>query len=175
MDKEQLIYAANGWAERAKDDISELLWKFMEETGLESSDLAEMFDTDEDEILDILYGDCEISMLTLAKLIIATGSVLEIKPIEETPLDGQYECDPEDMTFDPGDLPVERILGEDDEEDEDYDSDDIDEEESNEPLVELVDDDEVDLENEIEELKEKIKKTFLRNPQLAVFFGRLIQ
>ena len=163
MDKEQLIYAANGWAERAKDDISELLWKFMEETGLESSDLAEMFDTDEDEILDILYGDCEISMLTLAKLIIATGSVLEIKPIEETPLDGQYECDPEDMTFDPGDLPVERILGEDDEE------------ESKEPLVELVDDDEVDLENEIEELKEKIKKTFLRNPQLAVFFGRLIQ
>ena len=72
-----------------------------------------------DELLRIIEGDGEMTMETLVKLVIGSGHAIEIKPVEQSELSGEYDA-----------LDIFK------------DEDEEDTRPEHEPIVELADDDE---------------------------------
>lgn len=86
MNRNNLLQAASEWTRCAKNDIRRQIKSFIDGNGTTPEEFAEAVGISEGEIYNILEGTCDVSINTFAKLLIATGNALEIKPIEETPL-----------------------------------------------------------------------------------------
>lgn len=86
MNRQILQASASEWVRQAKNDIRTKMLEFMHEVNTSRSELAYALAISEGELAQILDGNGEITLTTFAKLLIATGNVLEIKPIEESPL-----------------------------------------------------------------------------------------
>lgn len=95
MNRQKLQLVASEWTRIAKNDIRNKVNEFMRENDATPRELAYVLAISEGELEQILNGNCEISLSTFAKLLIATGNALEIKPIEETPI-GNYENIPDE-------------------------------------------------------------------------------
>lgn len=87
MDRKTLQASASEWARQAKNDIRNKVMEFMDEMDTSREELAYALAISDGELEQILSGNGEITLTTLAKLLIATGNALEIKPVEETPLE----------------------------------------------------------------------------------------
>lgn len=94
MNRQKLQALASEWTRVAKNDIRQKINDFMQETDASRRELAYMLGISDGELEQILTGNCELTISTFAKLLIATGNALEIKPIEETPI-GNYDNIPE--------------------------------------------------------------------------------
>lgn len=90
MNRNELQRLASEWVRMAKNDIRNKIMDFLREVGATPRELAYHLAISEGELQQILEGNGEITISTFAKLLIATGNALEIKPIEETPM-GDYE------------------------------------------------------------------------------------
>lgn len=90
MNREQLQRLASEWTRMAKNDIRNKVISFMREVDASERELAYVLAISDGELKQILEGNGEITLSTFAKLLIATGNALEIKPIEDTPI-GDYE------------------------------------------------------------------------------------
>ena len=87
----QILQSASGeWVRQAKNDIRNKIIEFMDEVDTTREELAYALAISEGELAQILEGNGEITLTTFAKLLIATGNALEIKPIEETPLATEF-------------------------------------------------------------------------------------
>lgn len=86
MNREQLQRLASEWVRMAKNDIRNKVISFIREVETTERELAYALSISEGEMAQILEGNGEISLSTFAKLLIATGNALEIKPIEATPI-----------------------------------------------------------------------------------------
>ena len=86
MNRQILQHSASEWVRQAKNDIRNKITEFMNEVNTSRTELAYALAISEGELAQILEGNGEITLSTFAKLLIATGNVLEIKPIEESPL-----------------------------------------------------------------------------------------
>ena len=89
MNREQLQKLASEWTRMAKNDIRNKVISFMREVDASERELAYVLAISDGELKQILEGNGEITLSTFAKLLIATGNALEIKPIEDTPI-GDY-------------------------------------------------------------------------------------
>lgn len=98
MNREQLQRLASEWTRMAKNDIRNKVISFMREVDASERELAYVLAISDGELNQILEGNGEISLSTFAKLLIATGNALEIKPIEDTPI-GDYENLPNEEEF----------------------------------------------------------------------------
>lgn len=98
MNREQLQRLASEWVRMAKNDIRKKVIDFMREVDASPRELAYHLAMSEGELQQITEGNGEITLTTFAKLLIATGNALEIKPIDETPI-GDYENLPREEEF----------------------------------------------------------------------------
>ena len=98
MNREQLQKLASEWTRMAKNDIRNKVISFMREVDASERELAYVLAISDGELKQILQGNGEISLSTFAKLLIATGNALEIKPIEDTPI-SDYENIPTEEEF----------------------------------------------------------------------------
>lgn len=94
MSKLKLQLLVKEFTDSAKKDIKSALNKFMNETEADAEEVAEALSISDSEIDEILDGDCNVTLDTLAKILIATGNAFAIKPIEQTPLAPQNESVP---------------------------------------------------------------------------------
>lgn len=90
MNRQKLQTLASEWVRVAKNDIRNKVIEFMQEVDATTREFAYALAISEGELEQILQGNGEITLSTFAKLLIATGNALEIKPIDETPL-GDYD------------------------------------------------------------------------------------
>ena len=104
MNREQLQRLASEWTRMAKNDIRNKVISFMREVDASERELAYVLAISDGELKQILEGNGEISLSTFAKLLIATGNALEIKPIEDTPI-GDYENIPTEEELEQRPLP----------------------------------------------------------------------
>ena len=95
MNRQKLQTLASEWVRVAKNDIRGKVMDFIREVDTTPRELAYVLAISDEELEQILRGDCEITLTTFAKLLIATGNALEIKPIEETPI-GDYDNIPDE-------------------------------------------------------------------------------
>lgn len=120
MNRQKLQALASDWTRVAKNDIRQKINDFMQETDASRRELAYMLGISDGELEQIINGNGEITLSTFAKLLIATGNALEIKPIEATPI-GSYDNIPEGpMPPLGGMMPPMYDGDEDDDEDVDY-------------------------------------------------------
>lgn len=98
MNREQLQKLASEWTRMAKNDIRNKVISFMREVDASERELAYVLAISDGELKQILEGNGEITLSTFAKLLIATGNALEIKPIEDTPI-SDYENIPTEEEF----------------------------------------------------------------------------
>ena len=98
MNREQLQKLASEWTRMAKNDIRNKVISFMREVDASERELAYVLAISDGELKQILEGNGEITLSTFAKLLIATGNALEIKPIEDTPI-SDYENIPTEEKF----------------------------------------------------------------------------
>lgn len=96
MNRGQLQRMASEWVRMAKNDIRNKVIEFMDEVGTDENELAYALAISNGELNQILEGNGEITLSTFAKLLIATNHVLEIKPIEESPI-GSYDNIPNEF------------------------------------------------------------------------------
>ena len=90
MNRQTLLSASGEWVRQAKNDIRNKVLEFMDEVETTREELAYALAISEGELEQILEGNGEITLTTFAKLLIATGNALEIKPLEETPLATEF-------------------------------------------------------------------------------------
>lgn len=90
MNRQKLQTLASEWVRMAKNDIRNKVMNFMREVEATPRELAYALAISDGELEQILRGNGEITLTTFAKLLIATGNALEVKPIEETPM-GNYD------------------------------------------------------------------------------------
>lgn len=100
MNRQILQSLASDWTRMAKNDIRTKINEFMNEVDTTPQELAYALAISEGELAQILEGNGEITLSTFAKLLIATGNALEIKPIEQTPI-GNYNNIPQSSTTSP--------------------------------------------------------------------------
>ena len=86
MNRQNLQTLASELTTIAKNDIKNKVKCFMREVDCSAHELAYTLGITEDKLNDVLNGNGNIDINTFFKLLIATGNVLEIKPIEETPM-----------------------------------------------------------------------------------------
>ena len=98
MNRNELQRLASEWTRMAKNDIRNKVISFMKEVDASEKELAYVLAISDGELKQILEGNGEISLSTFAKLLIATGNALEIKPIEDTPI-GDYNNIPTEEEF----------------------------------------------------------------------------
>ena len=82
---QELNNAARGWAAQAKADIQRQINEFKRTTRMSDRDLAMMLGMDTNQISNFLNSG---AIETFAKLLIASGNVLEVKPINEAMKNG---------------------------------------------------------------------------------------
>jgi len=87
MNKNILKKLASDWVVMAQEDIKGKIMSLLRETSATVSDLAECLDVQEVELHRIISnrGVADLSLNTFAKLLIASGNVLEIRPVTEIP------------------------------------------------------------------------------------------
>ena len=100
MNRQKLQSLASEWVRLAKNDIRHQVIEFMEGNDTNPRNLAYILGISEGEMSQILEGNGEITLTTFAKLLIATGHALEIKPIGETPI-GTYDNVPSEPMHQP--------------------------------------------------------------------------
>lgn len=83
--KQELLSMAAEWTRHAANDLREQLIRFMERVGADNQRVSDVLGLTNGEIDQILNGDGNISISTFAKLLIATGNILEIKPVSAAP------------------------------------------------------------------------------------------
>jgi hypothetical protein len=83
MNKQLLHQSANAWVEQAKRDIASKIREFSNESGISLPQMANDLGIDINELNNILNGGVP-SMKTFAILMIASGIVMELKPVEES-------------------------------------------------------------------------------------------
>lgn len=83
-DREQLLLLAEKWTTEAKNDIRKQAIDFMTATNMEENDLAFVLGISQAEMECILRGSGDITISTLAKLLIACNFMLEVKPLDTT-------------------------------------------------------------------------------------------
>ena len=113
MNRQILLSASSEWVRQAKNDIRNRMMQFMQEVNTSRSELAYALAISEAELAQILDGNGEITLTTFAKLLIATGNVLEIKPVEESPLamENGAPVPPAEQPQDPPQRPQPEALG----------------------------------------------------------------
>lgn len=84
--REQLLHLSADWANRAKNDLRAKMIEFIEVSGMNQAQLSDLLGLSMGEIEQILNGNGEITITTFAKLLIATDHVLEIKPLQASPM-----------------------------------------------------------------------------------------
>lgn len=84
--REQLVRCANEWLGVARNDLQRKMTEFIENVGASNEEIAHILAISNAELQNILNGNVNISLDTFAKLLIATGNAIEIKPIAKTPL-----------------------------------------------------------------------------------------
>lgn len=82
MNSQILNQSANAWVQQAKQDIANKIREFLSESGISLPQMANDLGIDINELNSILNGGIP-SMLTFAKLMIASGMAIEIKSIED--------------------------------------------------------------------------------------------
>lgn len=85
MNKNELIQLRNGWLQQASRDLSTRLIDFMEKNRLNEAELADILALDVNQIRGMLNGAQNVTLLEFATLLIATGNVLRIEPVSESP------------------------------------------------------------------------------------------
>ena len=80
-----LRQSANAWVQQAKQDIANTIREFLNESGISLPQMANDLGLDINELNNILHGGTP-SLVTFATLMIASGLVMEIKPVEESGL-----------------------------------------------------------------------------------------
>lgn len=94
MDKE-FEFAAKNWINQYSADINSKVENLLNENDATPEELAEEINVDVEEIYDILDGNAEdISVYTLIKIFMVLGFAIEIKPIEDTPLEAYNNVNP---------------------------------------------------------------------------------
>jgi transcriptional regulator with XRE-family HTH domain len=96
---QELDNAARGWAAQAKADIQRQINEFKRTTRMSGEDLATMLGMSPNQISNFLNSG---AIETFAKLLIASGNVLEVKPINEAMKDGFMPTPPR---FGNGEMP----------------------------------------------------------------------
>ena len=91
MNKELLHQSANAWIQQAKQDIAGKIREFTTESGISLSQMANDLGLDINELNNIMNGGAP-SLKTFAILMIASGNVMEIKPVNEAniPMQGGF-------------------------------------------------------------------------------------
>lgn len=84
--REELVKCANEWLGVARNDLRRKMTEFIENVGASNNEIAHILAISNSELQNILNGNVNISLDTFAKLLIATGNAIEIKPISQTPL-----------------------------------------------------------------------------------------
>lgn len=83
--KTELLSLTGAWVNEAKNDLRRQALEFMRVTETSESELADMLSISDGELEQILRGNCEISLSTFAKILIATDHMVEVKPLHATP------------------------------------------------------------------------------------------
>lgn len=97
MDREFEL-AANNWLGQYKADIKSKIENLLDENEACPEELAEEINVDVEDIYDILDGNADyISINTLIRVFMVLGLAVEIKPIEQTPLGGYDNVNPQVM------------------------------------------------------------------------------
>lgn len=85
MNKQRLQELANSWVRCAKSDIKEKIQELVEKNNTTPQELAYVLSISENDLMHALDGDGDLDLLTFAKLMMASGNVLSIQPIENAP------------------------------------------------------------------------------------------
>ena len=101
MNTNLLHQSANAWVQQAKQDIANKVREFLTETGLTLPQMANDLGLDINELDNIMNGGSP-SLKTFAILMIASGNVMEIKPIE----DASIPMDENGMPIPQGPMPA---------------------------------------------------------------------
>ena len=86
---QELLQASQAWLAQARTDLQNRINEFMNAQGVSVDELSEVLQISIDELNGILAGNIDISLDTFAKLLIANGLAIEIKPVFGTPI-GSY-------------------------------------------------------------------------------------
>lgn len=92
----ELAQVANQFIAKAGNDLKAKVEGFLEDTGIDFTDLAEILGIECEEIEKILDGKVNtLHLETFAKLLIATNHAIQIIPVQETPIreyEPRHEC-----------------------------------------------------------------------------------
>ena len=80
--KRQLIEVSNEWLNVARNDVRKHMMGFMRHFNMNAEQVADALDADVDLINGIINGTCEIPMSLFAKILIATGHIITIAPVQ---------------------------------------------------------------------------------------------
>ena len=80
--REELIMASNQWLNVAMKDLKNQMISFINKNGTSEEELADALAISIEDVENILNESGTISLLTFAKLLIATENVIEIKPLK---------------------------------------------------------------------------------------------
>lgn len=98
MTKQELSNLANEWTLSAKTDLKNKVINYMEETETSPTEVANELGISVSVINSILHGGDNIPLDAFAKIIIASGFAMELKPLNQTPfntMDFSYDIDDE--------------------------------------------------------------------------------
>ena len=90
MNRNLLHQSASAWVQQAKQDIANKIREFLNESGLSVAQMANDLGIDINELNNILNGGIP-SMQTFAILMIASGLVMEIKPVDEADIPVDFD------------------------------------------------------------------------------------
>ena len=99
MSKKKFLRVSEEWAKNAKENLINLIEGILDENELTMEEFCGFIDTDQDEINNFLYDDGELSLLTIAKLLIGSNLAVEVKHVKDTEI-GSYYLDDDDCDGD---------------------------------------------------------------------------
>ena len=85
MNRQHLQAAASQWESMAKQDLKNKVYRLLDENNWTIEDLAYNLCVTRPELQNVIDGTNPIPVSLFAKVIIASGFVLEVKPLSETP------------------------------------------------------------------------------------------
>lgn len=131
--KDELFELYGNFASQVYGDVQHFVEELMDKENLTENDIANLFDTSEDEIIDIINGEFNnVTLATFLLILIASGLTMDIVPIEP-PMQGRNGRRVPPRSFDDF-----SFHNDDDDDDDDYDADE---------KIDEIDDKEDDLED----------------------------
>lgn len=85
QNRQQLLAMASEWVNHAMTDLRQQINSFVTTVGTDLAHVAEALAISNDELEAIMSGSNDLPLTTLAKILIATDNVLEIKPAAAMP------------------------------------------------------------------------------------------